>query len=134
VSDEERIRQLLARFIQLRDDHRFDEWSELFTEDGVFQYGTNRLTGRDAIRDHVSTLLAEDRGKHLCLNSIIEIDGDRATVHSDVVKIDPTSPPEPPAFQIRTMGRYEDQLVRKGEDWKFVERRVQVMLPGGGRV
>jgi hypothetical protein len=131
MSDKEAISDVLARFIQLRDDKRFDEWVALFTEDGTFQYGPHTLVGRSAIADHVGTLLANDRGKHLCLNSIIEISCDRAAVSSDFVKIDPTEPPEPPSFHVRTMGRYDDQFVREGDAWKIAVRRVLIVLPSG---
>ena len=79
---------LLARFIQLRDDKQFDAWSELFTDDAVFTYGIVRLEGRPAIREHVA-LLRRDKGKHLCFNSVIDVDGDRAFVTSDFAKLDP---------------------------------------------
>lgn len=59
MTDEEQLRRVLARFVQLRDDKRFDEWVECFHEDGVFEYGQHRLVGRRAIRDHVARLLAD---------------------------------------------------------------------------
>lgn len=128
TTDEEAIRRLLARFVQLRDDKRFDAWSDLFTEDAVFTYGSVSLEGRGAIRDHVAALLAADRGKHLCLNSVIDVEGDRANVSSDFVKVDPA---DGSGFAIRTMGRYVDQLVRDGGAW-CIRRRDVVLHSGSG--
>lgn len=126
VDDHESIRQLLARFIQLRDDKRFEEWSQLFTDDGTFEYPGARLTGRSEIREHVAELLRNDRGKHLCVNSIIDVSGDSATVSSDVVKVDPADGSAGAPFAVRTMGRYVDRLVCRDGTWLFLERRVDL--------
>lgn len=127
--DEEAIRRLLARFVQLRDDKRFEEWAALFLPDGVFTYGTVVLVGPDAIRDDVSRLLAGDRGKHLCANSVIDVDGDRARVVSDFVKLRPAAGAEGAGgYEIQVMGRYEDDLRRVDNEWRFARRDVR--LPG----
>jgi len=127
MTDEEAIRRLLARFIQLRDDKQFEPWSELFTDDAVFTYGIVRLQGRAAIRDHVASLLARDEGKHLCVNSIIDVDGDAASVRSDFAKLDPA--PGGAGFAIGTAGRYVDELVRIGGSWCIARR--DVIIQGG---
>jgi 3-phenylpropionate/cinnamic acid dioxygenase small subunit len=49
MTDEDQIRNLLAAFSQHLDARRFKEWSETFTEDGVF--GTRR--GRAAIYEGI---------------------------------------------------------------------------------
>ncbi len=123
MSDEEHIRRLLARFVQLRDDKRFAEWSELFTRDGSFSYGSVHLEGRRAINDHVAELLADDSGKHQCFNSVIEVSGDSASVSSDFVKIDPLPGG---GYGVTTMGRYLDDLVRDGGVWRIANRRVAI--------
>ena len=122
--DEECIRQVLARFVQLRDDKRFAEWIELFTEDGTFEYGSNRLVGRSKIRQNVEALLREDRGKHLCMNSVIDITGDAAEVSSDFVKIDPSDGTGSSRYQIGVMGRYRDHFVRREGAWRIASRKV----------
>ena len=127
MTDEEAIRRLLARFIQLRDDKQFDAWSELFTDDAVFTYGIVRLEGRQAIREHVASLLARDEGKHLCLNSVIDVDGDRAFVSSDFAKLDPAAGEA--GFVIGTAGRYVDELVRIDRSWCIARR--DVLIKGG---
>jgi 3-phenylpropionate/cinnamic acid dioxygenase small subunit len=123
VTDEECIRYVLARFIQLRDDKQFEEWVQLFTEDGTFRYGTNVLVGRERIRENVEALLRDDRGKHLCLNSIIDVSGDAAQATSDFVKINPRDD-EPTSFEVVVMGRYHDEFVRREGDWKIASRQV----------
>jgi 3-phenylpropionate/cinnamic acid dioxygenase small subunit len=128
MSDEETIRRLLAEFIQLRDDKRFDEWVQLFAEDGTFQYSPEILVGRPAIKAAIGALLRDDRGKHLCCNSIIRVSGDVAEVSSDFVKIDPTATAGAGSFAIAVAGRYEDRWIRHSSSWLLASRRV-VLLP-----
>jgi 3-phenylpropionate/cinnamic acid dioxygenase small subunit len=127
MSDEDRIRLVLARFVQLRDDKRFDEWVQCFHDDGVFDYVSHHLVGRDAIRDNVAQLLAADRGKHLCVNSIIEVDGDAAEVSSDFVKLDPLPGTTPQRYEIAVTGRYEDRFERRDGEWRIASRRVRIV-------
>lgn len=126
MSEEEAIRQVLARFIQLRDDKRFSEWVECFHHDGVFEYLANRLVGRAAIAEHVSELLADDRGKHLCVNSLIEVHGDRAQVSSDFVKLGSGGNTMPVAWNVQVAGRYIDRFERRDGTWRIAERRVVI--------
>jgi hypothetical protein len=130
MTDQECIRRVLAEFIQLRDDKRFAEWVELFTEDGTFEYGSHHLVGRSAIRENVQALLRNDRGKHLCVNSVIDVSGDTASVSSDFLKVDPIDHGSgSPGYGIGTMGRYEDHFVRQDGAWKIAQRRVHIMSP-----
>ena len=128
MDHEARIRRVLAEFIQLRDDKRFAEWAELFTEAGTFEYLSHVLVGRTAIGQNVQALLREDRGKHLCANSVVEVaqDGRSAEVRSDFVKFDPVEDPGSSPFEIAVMGRYHDHFVREGGTWKIATRRVIV--------
>jgi 3-phenylpropionate/cinnamic acid dioxygenase small subunit len=128
VTDDESIRRVLAEFIQLRDDKRFAEWIELFAEDGTFEYGAHHLVGRSAIRENVEELLRNDRGKHLCVNSIIDVTGDSASVSSDFLKVNPSNDGSGAVgYTIGTMGRYEDVFVRRDGEWKIVSRKVHIM-------
>jgi ketosteroid isomerase-like protein len=133
MTDQECIRRVLAEFIQLRDDKRFAEWVDLFTEDATFEYGSHHLVGKSAIRENVQALLRNDRGKHLCVNSIIDVSGDTASVSSDFLKVNPIDDGSgATGYGIGTMGRYEDQFVRQGGAWKIAKRRVDIMSPPDG--
>jgi hypothetical protein len=130
VTDQESIRRVLAEFIQLRDDKRFAEWVQLFTENGTFEYGSHHLVGRPAIREHVETLLRNDRGKHVCVNSIIDVSGDTASVSSDFLKVNPSNDGSGAiGYVVGTMGRYVDHFVRQDGKWKIAGRRVDIMSP-----
>ena len=130
MNHEASIRQVLAQFIQLRDDKRFAEWAELFTEGGTFEYLATVLVGRTAIVENVEALLRRDRGKHLCANSVIDVadDGMSAEVRSDFVKLDPVDRAGPERYEIAVMGRYHDQFVREEGTWRIAVRRV-LLIP-----
>jgi hypothetical protein len=133
MTDQECIRRVLAEFIQLRDDKHFAEWVALFAEDGTFEYGSHHLVGRSAIRENVEALLRNDRGKHLCVNSIIDVSGDTASVSSDFLKVNPIDDGSgATAYGIGTMGRYEDHFVRRAGEWKIARRTVHIMSPVDG--
>jgi 3-phenylpropionate/cinnamic acid dioxygenase small subunit len=133
MNDQECIRRVLAEFIQLRDDKRFAEWVDLFTEDATFEYGSHHLVGRSAIRENVQALLRDDRGKHLCVNSIIDVSGETASVSSDFLKVNPTDNGSgATGYGVGTMGRYEDRFVRQAGEWKIAKRRVHIMSPSDG--
>jgi ketosteroid isomerase-like protein len=132
MTDQESIRRVLAQFIQLRDDKHFAEWVDLFTEDATFEYGSQHLEGRSAIRENVQALLRNDRGKHLCVNSIIDVVGDTASVSSDFLKVNPIDAGSgATGYGIGTMGRYEDHFVRQAGEWKIAKRTVHIMTPNG---
>ena len=78
TTDEEQIRRSLALLCQLRDDGHYDQWVELFTEDGTFCYGGPTYRGRAEVKEHCETHFPP-YGKHLCLNNTITIEGDIET-------------------------------------------------------
>jgi hypothetical protein len=122
VSDEDAIRNTLARFCQHLDSRRFVEWSETFTEDGRF----NTLEGRAAILHMIQggelALQPDLKRQHAVTNSIIDVKGDAATATSDLAMYDRVG--DGP-ISVRT-GRYHDRLARQPNgEWLFTERRLE---------
>lgn len=115
------IRDTHARFCMYLDERRFAEWAALFAVDGTFQ----------GIRTRAAILAAIERGglarrpqlirKHITANFIIDLDGDRAGVESDLVLYEREGEGE---FLIRT-GKYTDRMVREGERWLFENRDLE---------
>ncbi len=121
MDDYEKIRQTLARYCQLNDDGRFDEWSELLVEDARFQFGELVLTDREAIKAQVSRFQPpENLGKHVMVNQVITVSGDVAQVDADFIFFAPPSP----SFTPSAAGRYHNRLVRSGDGWLFSEIRI----------
>jgi ketosteroid isomerase-like protein len=118
VSDEDAIRRTIAQYCQLCDDGRFDEWADLYTDDATFSVMGMTYTGRADVKAFIEKGQApERRGKHLCFNSIIDIDGDSARAITDYVFIDKQ-------HAITSAGRYHDRLIRQPDRWRFAERRI----------
>jgi hypothetical protein len=122
MTDEDAIRNTIARFSQCLDSRQFEAWSETFTESGVF----GRLNGRAAI--HAMILegeLAKQpdlKRQHAVTNSIIDIHGDTADSTSDLTMYDRVGD-GPITVRI---GRYYDKLARQGNGkWLFTERRLE---------
>lgn len=126
-NDHEAIRRSLAQLCQLRDRGRYDEWIELFAPDGTFDYGGPTFRGRAAILEHCSTHFPA-HGKHLCTNSVIDVDGDEARVLSDFMKLHPAGDDAVGEGRhvVVACGRYQDRFVRIDGTWLLAERHVLI--------
>jgi len=122
--DEDRIRRTLSEYSQRCDDGRYDEWSQLFTEDARFVVSGTEARGRPAIRDLMTRMLPPGQGgKHITSNTLVDIDGDTATSTTDYLFVRPTGA----GPTIVAAGRYHDQLARDGVDWKFRLRSITML-------
>lgn len=121
MSDEDAIRRTIAQYCQLCDEGRFDEWADLYVEDATFSVMGRTYIGRADVQAFIEQgQPPERRGKHLCFNSVIDIDGDSARVITDYVFIDKQR-------VITSAGRYHDRLIRQPDRWRFAERRIVFM-------
>jgi 3-phenylpropionate/cinnamic acid dioxygenase small subunit len=123
MNDVDGITHTLNEFCLLMDDQRFDEWANMFTEDGELTAGGTVTKSRIAIRQKIEAAYAKADGaqvKHITLNPVIEIDGDGARVVSmwQVLVGSPRGP------FIAQSGRYVDRLVREQDRWRFAAREV----------
>lgn len=121
MTDEDGIRRTIAQYAHLCDDGRFDEWAGLYTEDCRFTVMGQTYEGRDATKGFiVKGQPPEHRGKHICFNSVIDVDGNRASAVTDYIFIGKDK-------AIISAGRYHDVLVRDPDRWRFAERRIVFM-------
>ena len=122
--DEDQIRRTLGEYSQRCDDGRFDEWADLFTEDARLVLSGQVTKGRDTIRQYMMTVQsANSRGMHITANSLVDVDGDSATATTDYMFVRPTAQ----GLAIIAAGRYYDQLVRDGMQWRFREREITML-------
>lgn len=126
MSDEEQIRRTLAEFCVFLDERRFREWSDLFTEDGVF---CDHVT-REAIYTWISgdelATKPELKRKHTVHNVLIDVSGDEARATADLVMFDKTG--DSPWFILT--GKYTDHLVRDDGRWRFRNRQLALLASG----
>ena len=120
----EEIRRLLAIYGQLLDSKRIEEWSQLFTEDAVFDVWGQTWRGRKAIAEGIGGMQPDTPGKHVVLSPVIDLqDADHARAFTDLSAF---ASGQDGAITIATIGRYHDELVRQAGRWRFA-RRVVVM-------
>jgi uncharacterized protein (TIGR02246 family) len=124
TDDEDRIRRTLAEYSHRVDDGRFDQLEELFTEDARFLVLGSVHQGRAAIRSYLESVQGDgSRGKHVTTNSIVDVDGDTASVVTDYLLVRPTSS----GVGIVAAGRYHDELARQPDRWRFTSRTISML-------
>jgi uncharacterized protein (TIGR02246 family) len=114
----EEIRALITRYSITYDDHDWDAFGELWTEDAAFVVAGHAFAGRDVMLEFLTTCLPDDYfGKHMCSPSLVELapDGESATARTDVLWIAQN-------FENSIVGRYDDTFVRRDGRWLFARR------------
>ena len=123
LEDKEAIRELLALYCFHFDGGRFDDWLDLFTEEGVFEVsGVGRFTGREQLRAFLKNVPLTNgvpAMKHCVMNDIVRVDGDSATSQSYVLVARGGA-----RLDLGVAGRYEDRLQRVNGQWRFAERKA----------
>jgi len=121
VDDYEAIRQLFAEYAHAMDAPSPDGVAELFHPEGTFELLGEVLQGRERIAAMVRQY--QEGGaltgvKHITVNSVITLKGDRASAVSDWLVIHADGG----AWRVMAAGRYEDELIRS-DRWRFSRRR-----------
>jgi uncharacterized protein (TIGR02246 family) len=131
LQDKEAIRDLMSVYCFHVDNGDFEQFAALFTEDAVFEAGPfGKLQGRRAIYDFINAQVPRPgegpARKHCTLNHVIRINGTEARADSYIVVLR-----ESAAGIIASLaGRYEDLLVKQGDEWRFKVRRVHFDISG----
>lgn len=112
------ISDLIGRYCMLFDDEDWNGLGELWTHDAAFVVDDVAFEGRGAVMEFLSTCLpAGYRSKHMISRPVVELapDGASARARTDVVWIAAN-------FENTIVGRYEDELVREPDGWRFARR------------
>lgn len=122
LEDKESIRELLSDYSFRIDAFEFSELGALFTEDGEWIARYARARGPAEIAALMArNIPAEPKRKHFIMNSLIRLDGDKATARTNyLVVLQAAGAGLVPSVA----GTYEDQLVRTAGGWRFRERRL----------
>jgi 3-phenylpropionate/cinnamic acid dioxygenase small subunit len=128
------ITELLYRYSELIDAGDFDGVGQLLARATFGGTGEDGAAGAEAIANVfvVNTRRYPEHGntprtRHLVLNPIVEVDGDRATARSTFVVVQNT---ETVPLQPIVVGRYFDAFARDENGWYFTERKVDVEMVG----
>ena len=114
----EQIRALIATYAISYDDHDWERFGQLWTEDAAFVVGDQAFEGRETMLEFLTTCLPDDYGgKHMNSPPLIELapDGESATADTDVVWI-------PQNFENAIVARYRDTFARRDGRWRFARR------------
>src|SRR5256886_1613915 len=130
AADRYEIEDALHRFAFGLDHGDADSLSSAFTEDCVLDFRPagkqleldfSRITGRQAIVETLLPLLGPNDTSHTASNLQIEISDDSATLYCYVSAqhFMPREGPRPGTENALLMNRYDCQLIRDGQKWRF---------------
>jgi 3-phenylpropionate/cinnamic acid dioxygenase small subunit len=124
-AEQEEVRRTLALYAHRHDGRDVDGYAELFARDGSFVSARAEHRGRGAVKEFIADLYRtqpkDRRTKHLCGNSIVDVDGQTARAVTDFVAYERLGDG---AWQVHTIGQYQDRLILEDGMWRFAERRV----------
>jgi uncharacterized protein (TIGR02246 family) len=125
LEEKEAIREVLSAYCFYVDNGEFDKWTDLFTEDGVFDAGPlAKVQGRQAIKEFITKAVPRkgegQARKHCTMNSMIRVQGAEAQADSYIVVVRESDQ----GIMTSLAGRYEDLLVKQGDAWRFKVRKI----------
>jgi hypothetical protein len=125
LDDFEAIRQLTARYNRTFDEREVDAWVDCFLPEGEMYFVNEgrSIIGHTALREVIST--SSNTGRHVVTDFEIELHGQRARqrCHLTELGVDDRA-------VVRRYGRYEDELVKTSDGWRFHSRRLRYSTGG----
>jgi len=130
AEDRAAIEDLQARYLFALDFHDPDLYVSTFTEDGVLDYGSGEVKGRQAIKDVIARMpnpkqVAGKRAgaaRHNISNIVIKVEGNKASGRSYWFHYSNDNPERRGVFD--GFGHYEDELVKVNGTWLFTKRKI----------
>jgi len=127
LEDREAIRVVLRDYGRLLDERRFEEFGQLFAEDGLYVAGAT-TRGPKAIADGLRRTFAgnslglAEPNFHVLFNERITLAGLKAISTSQSFFVAPGADGAP---RVVMMASYEDELVKTPGGWRFAKRVVK---------
>lgn len=130
AEDRAAIEDLQARYLFALDFHDPDLYVSTFTEDGVLDYGSGEVKGRQAIKAVIAKMpspaatagLRAAAARHNISNIVIKVEGNKAKGVSYWFHYSNDNPQRRGVFD--GFGHYEDELVKINGDWLFTKRKI----------
>jgi SnoaL-like domain len=130
AEDRAAIEDLQARYLFALDFHDPDLYVSTFTEDGVLDYGSGEVKGRQAIKDVIARMpspaavagLRAGAARHNISNIVIKVEGNKAQSRSYWFHYSNDNPQRRGVFD--GFGHYEDELIKANGKWLFTKRKI----------
>jgi SnoaL-like protein len=130
AEDRAEIEDLQARYLFALDFHDPDLYVSTFTPDGVLDYGSGDVKGREAIKEVIARMpspattagLRPAAARHNISNIVIKVDGNKAAGRSYWFHYSNDNPQRKGVFD--GFGHYEDELVKTNGQWLFTKRKI----------
>jgi hypothetical protein len=128
--DRAAIEDLQARYLFALDFHDPDLYVSTFTADGVLDYGSGDVKGRQAIKDVIARMpkpaavagKRDGAARHNISNIVIKVDGNKAKSISYWFHYSNDNPDRRGVFD--GFGHYEDELIKVNGQWLFTKRKI----------
>ena len=127
LEDREAIRLVLRDYGRLLDERRFDEFGQLFSEQGEYVAGATTRGPQQIAEGLRRTFAGNSLGLaepnfHVLFNERITLAGSKAVSSSQSFFVAPGADGAP---RIVMMASYEDELVKTPAGWRFAKRVVK---------
>lgn len=128
--DRAEIENLQARYLFALDFHDPDLYVSTFTEDGILDYGSGDVKGREAIKKVIAGMPSpkpvagkrQGAARHNISNDVIKVEGNKAYSRSYWFHYSNDNPERRGVFD--GFGHYEDELARVNGKWLFTKRKI----------
>jgi len=127
IEDKINIQELIAKYNVALDNKNIDEWTNTWTDDGVWSTPFGEAKGKTELKNMINQVTNEFASgkRHLSTNVIIEdAPNNMTTAKSYLIVTEAKKNPE-----VVASGAYIDTLKKDANSkWKFVQRRLEIDL------
>jgi ketosteroid isomerase-like protein len=125
MTDQDEMRNMLARYASAHDDFNTQELIDMHAEDAVFYTSTGELRGHAALREFHDGRKARSTpdvtAKLVVCDPLINVDGDHANAATYVVGLrrEGTDP-----WTVSFIAQWADRFRHDKDGWRYIEKRV----------
>ena len=133
IPDKQHIRELQNRYSYAIDSGHYDELDGMFTPDATYHFVTGSTDNIEALKKTIQDALQPlTSSQHINGNQWADIEGDRATAGCYfTVHMFKEGVADGEHFEMG--GRYDDELLRTPDGWRFTSRTISILWSDGNR-
>ena len=133
IPDKQHIRELQNRYSYAIDSGQYDKLDDMFTPDATYHFVTGSTDNLEALKNTIRDALQPlTSSQHINGNQWAEITGDHATAGCYfTVHMFKEGVADGEHFEMG--GRYDDELLRTPDGWRFTNRTITIMWSDGNR-